>query len=603
MRGNILCRFACRFACTFAAFFCTISPAAAETHWSRMASPHFEMYTTTDERSARDTLRYFEQVRSVFAQAMPKTSAQNAAVRIIAFSSMKEYEPYRMNDFAVAYYHPGADHDSIVMSQTGAETFPIAIHEYVHLVVEHARLKLPPWLNEGLAELYSTLRPLGDKILVGSLIPGRYRALQREKWVPLSIILRAGHDSPYYNEKNKAGSLYNEGWALTHMLVLSPDYRPKFAEFLRLVNDGVDSAEALEKTYRVPISQIETELERYLRGGQFRGMLIPVKLEKIDEEMHEQPADDFEIKLLLAELGDRPGREQEMRAALAQVAAQYPTRPEPHVDLARLDWRQQDRNGARAQFEKAFDLGSRNPQMLWDYGRMEEAADAGKASAAFSELLKQEPDRIDVRLELASAQLRAQKPKEALATLAPIKKIRPDDAPRLFLLLAHADLDAGDRSEARVAAERLKQVAKTDEDRDRAGQLLSFLDRSDGAPQQQARAPSAEPDAPPVIRRRPAPQSEFTETVERSERASFSGNFLELQCSSPTKIVLETAAGKKVLLIDDPTRLVVNGNNGETKELSCGRQKPASVRIEYDSPSTSRPGSDGVARVIHFGEP
>ena len=88
-----------------------------------MTSSNFEMYTTAGERSARDTLRYFEQARSFFTQTMPNLQKESA-VRIVAFSSVKEYEPYRFNDYATAYYHPTADRDYIVMSHTGAKLFP-----------------------------------------------------------------------------------------------------------------------------------------------------------------------------------------------------------------------------------------------------------------------------------------------------------------------------------------------------------------------------------------------------------------------------------------------------------------------------------------------
>jgi hypothetical protein len=144
-------------------------------------------------------------------------------VRIVAFGSKKDYEPYRFNEFASAYYHPGTERDYIVMSETGIDTFPIAVHEYMHLVMRHADLNFAPWMNEGFAELYSTLKPMGDQVLIGSLIPGRVRALREDKWIPLSVILAADRDSPYYNEKARAGSLYNEGWALIHMLSLSKD--------------------------------------------------------------------------------------------------------------------------------------------------------------------------------------------------------------------------------------------------------------------------------------------------------------------------------------------------------------------------------------------
>jgi hypothetical protein len=66
----------------------------------------------------------------------------------------------------------------------------------------------------------------GDKALDGDLIPGRLQALSTEKWVPLQVVLSADHDSPYYNEKNKAGGFYSESWALVHMLSLSREYAP-----------------------------------------------------------------------------------------------------------------------------------------------------------------------------------------------------------------------------------------------------------------------------------------------------------------------------------------------------------------------------------------
>ena len=175
----------------------------------------------------------------------------------------------------------------------------------MHLVVQHAGLKFPPWLNEGLAELYSTLKPHGKDILVGSLIEARYQTLLQDKWVPLALILNAGMDSPYYNEKNKAGSLYNEGWALTHMLALSPEYRVKFPQVMSAISDGTPSADALAQAYGKSLNVIETELRAYLHGGKFQGVLIPAQLVKVDDDLEAQPADEFELKLMLAEIGDR----------------------------------------------------------------------------------------------------------------------------------------------------------------------------------------------------------------------------------------------------------------------------------------------------------
>src|SRR5262249_7639992 len=150
-------------------------------------SADFEMFTTASEGNARETLRNFEQVRDFFHRALGSSAGpeKDQPVYIIAFNSEKEYAPYRFNDFATAYYHPGADRDYIVMSKAGYDLFPVAVHEYVHLVVRHGNLNFPPWLNEGIAELYSTLKPNGGKIMVGDPILGRLQALHNEKWVPL----------------------------------------------------------------------------------------------------------------------------------------------------------------------------------------------------------------------------------------------------------------------------------------------------------------------------------------------------------------------------------------------------------------------------------
>ncbi len=165
----------------------------------------------------------------------------------MVFGSKKEYEQYRPNEFAIAYYTQIAGRDYIVLSGVSDDVFPVAVHEYVHLVVQHSGLILPPWLNEGLSEMYSTLKPEGDKILIGSLIPGRMYELSQHQWVPLTVILSAGRDSPYYSEKNKAGSLYNEGWALTHMLQLQPRIQPGFCSAAAANHQGQASEDSSGK--------------------------------------------------------------------------------------------------------------------------------------------------------------------------------------------------------------------------------------------------------------------------------------------------------------------------------------------------------------------
>jgi tetratricopeptide (TPR) repeat protein len=509
---------------------------AAQTHWIRIRSASFEMYSDAGEKSSQDTLRYFEQVRSFFAQAMGGAPANPALpVRIVAFASKEEFEPYRINEFATSYYKGSSyegtsGRDYIVMSETGAGAFPVIVHEYFHYFANHAHLNLPLWLNEGLAELYSTLKPVGDKIVVGALIPARYQALLRDPWVPLATILRVDRNSPYYNEKAKAGSLYNEGWALTHMLALTPEYRPKFPQLLLAIQNGTPSEQALTQVYGKLLASIEDDLQIYLEGKIFQGEEFAVTLAKPGGDLPVESVSAFDLNLMLADLIDRPGKEEEARKKLENLVREQPQRPEPYVALGSLAVRRGEPDEARKNFEKAFALGSRDPGMLWDLGRLAEQSDAPGSITAFNELLRQQPDRADVRSELAAVQLRVR-----------------------------AQSDSGNR------------VARAEK------------------PASVQLEPPRNTTAPPA------------------ERLSMAGSFVQLDCGGmQAKLVLETTSGKKVFLVEDPSNVRVAGRSTETIDLSCGPQKPAGVRIDYDRPASgrpdiaSRPDMEGVVRLIHF---
>ena len=557
-----------------------------------MQSANFQAYSSAGERDTRDALRYFEQVRDFFLQANKSAPRKPVPVYVVIFGSEKEYLPYRFNDFATAYYFGGADRDYIVLGRTGEQSAQIAVHEYVHLVARHAGLKFPPWLNEGIAELYSTVRMQGDKALVGDLIPGRLQALFSEKWVPLSVILSAGPDSPYYNEKNKAGSLYNEGWGLVHMLQLSPEYVAKFPAFLSTVQSGADSAAALEQVYGKTVSAVEKDLQTYIRGNQFYGRLFPVKLSLSKEKFLATPAPMFDVKLALADLTNRPGKEAATRKTLEDLAGEDPKRPEPWAGLGYLAWRGNHMEDAVEAFGKAYDLGDRNSRFLWDYGRLAERDHPQQAVSALTDLSTLEPERPDVRMELAALHLSARHAAAALGVLAEVKTVTSEEAPRLFTLLANTQIMLGDRAAARVSVARLKESAKTPVDRTGAADLERYLDQADAPlPEMATIAPLERP----RLRRQTLTAEEPPKPAPEIE-----GSFVEFICSDKNlKVVVDTAQGKKSFLIPDPKEIVVVGRAGGKVDLNCGPQTPVHVKLEY-TPSAAGADADGNLKILYF---
>ncbi len=460
-------------------FFLPVS--AAEPRWLRIPSADFEIFSSASEGYTRETLQHFERVRSFFEQAMGRSPAKMDPVRIIVFGSKKEYDPYRPNESAIAYYTQVRGRDYIVLGNPSEEVFPIATHEYCHLVAQHAGLNLPAWLNEGFAEVYSTMKPQGDKVVVGTVIPARLRALAFEKSISLETLLAVDHKSPFYNEKDKTGVFYDESWALTHMLQLSPAYSPKFTSVVEAIRTGTPSGKALETIYGKTLTEIEKDLSRYVRGDSFRGSVFPIKVANETARADVEPAAPFDVKLALLDLTNRPGREDETRQKLEALTGSDPKRPEPYVGLGYLAMRAGQMEDATRYFRKSLELGSRNPTMLWDYGRLSMLASPEDSVHALDLLLSDQPGRMDVRLALAQTHINAKQWRATLDTLRAIRSVSPEYAPVFFRLTAFALLNSGNTKEARAAGLRWLENAGDSADRENAGAFQKHLDSLDAA--------------------------------------------------------------------------------------------------------------------------
>ena len=437
-------------------------PAAAHDPWLKITSADFELYTTAGDRAGRDLVRHFEQVRSFFLQAFGSRLSASRAVRIIAFKNEKEYQPYRPNEFATAFFQPGALHDLIVMSSASSERYPVAVHELTHLMIHQSGMELPPWLNEGLAELYSSLQPVGDKILVGQLIPERLHVLRREPWIPLATLVSVEHSSPFYNEKARAGMFYAESWALVHMLNLDPAYRPQLKSLVAALKD-TDPPAAFAQAYGKPLDEVDAALRAYFSAPTVQAELFDVQLPNSVDAPEIQTKASLPARLALAELlANRRGRTEDARAAYDQLAAKYPGRWEVQEGLAQFAWQQRRLPDAAQHFARAMELGCRNLASFLLYARVlgynnqpnEEAAVLSKAVSFF-------PESDEVKLALGATLVRNGDYGEAAAALVAIKKVgTAEQAYRLFYNLAYAQYRLGDTVHARENSDKARTYTK-----------------------------------------------------------------------------------------------------------------------------------------------
>jgi len=56
--------------------------------------------------------------------------------------------------------------------------------------------------------------------------------------MPFQALVSVAHDSPEYNEKNRAGLFYAQSWLTAHMMLLRNDYRERCPQFAAHISDS-----------------------------------------------------------------------------------------------------------------------------------------------------------------------------------------------------------------------------------------------------------------------------------------------------------------------------------------------------------------------------
>lgn len=569
---------------------------SAAPQWTYASSDHFEVYTTGGESRARQALASFERVHAFFTDYMGLSPAATRPTRLIVFSSEGEFKPYRANAVARAFYQAGADHDYIVLSSLDPDSQRVVVHEYVHLIVRHSNVSYPVWLNEGLAEFFSTIEPEGSKMAVGKVPVDRLLYLNTDaRLLPLARLLAVGRGDPEYNTTAHVGTFYSESWALVHMLMTDPRYRPNTHTFMEAVGNGDDARTVIPSAFGKPIAAIQSDLEGYIRKQTYAYFSTPYTQPKINDKAPVRTADAFEAGLVTANvLAASPAKADEARAAFDALSQQKPQDISLLESRAYFEIRARHEDVARPLLEQAIDLGSTNPATYRDLATRF-SLPLEDSESLLRKAVTLDPADVTLRMYLADAQVRLRKGADALATLAPIKRVGPDDAFRLLELLANAHLLERHLPDALGASRQAMDHARTPEEKQYAARLAQSI--SDYA----ARVAESE-----ALRTGAAAPSGTSSAAPRDTGASVPlppltavGRLKNVICSAP--LILEVAVEGKTLrvAVDDPLKIQVIGTGQVQAELKCGPQD-VPVRVAYEPAADRAHNTVGNVRVLDF---
>jgi len=345
--------------------------AADKDTWTEVRSPNFTVISSVGDKHGRNIADQFETFRAVFAQLFPKIRVDlGKPLIILAVRNEKElkqlipaYWEKKGNVHPAGLFVPGQEKLYVALrtDTEGEYPFSVIYHEYVHALMNLNVDNLPAWLNEGLAEFYAQAYFTNKEITLGR--PSEYHLiyLNQQKLLPLEALLSAGHDSPYYNESNKASVFYAQSWALTHFLLFDKTSRENqwLVKYLTKTANGQPPMEAAEQVFG-DLKLFARKFDNYIRQQVF--LAIKAKPDTvIDEKTFPARAlNEAEAAALVGDFHVHTNRPVEAKAALERALALDPKSALAHESFGVYYLRQQNWEEAARWFEKAVQLDSKS---------------------------------------------------------------------------------------------------------------------------------------------------------------------------------------------------------------------------------------------------
>jgi Flp pilus assembly protein TadD len=556
-----------------------VNSSSLKERWERIGTPDLELYTDAGNTAAREVLNHLQQVREFFLKASPLPLLDQFPVRVVLFKTEEQFAPYKTSEGERAFFLNSPKRDYIVMVDSPGE-YRFAIHEYMHLIVRHSGLRLPLWLNEGWAEVYSTLKPVADGVAVGDLVDTRMKALETGQWLDIDTLTTVDLQSPIYKGKGPIDMFYAESWALAHMLFLAPDYADNFPKFVMAVHRGKTFAESCQAAFGKTSAEVYGDLRKYFDRKKMYGKVFAAQLGKksaLPDVLKEaSKVDQFDLRLVLADLLAATGHRLEAKETYAELSHAEPGRYEVPESLGYLAFIEKDLNAALREFERAFAGGDPDPRMCLQLAVLQEAGRQPTATimASLERALQSKPDYADAILQMGLVRVAAGEYQTGVATLMKVGQIRPQQASQVYSALAYGYLRLGDLARARKDVETARQYTGDANQVKRLDAMLALID-----------ARAASPLGP--------------KPGEKTERAE--GALQRIDCTPGGNRML-LMIGNKLLRFDLPDakaiEFVQKGKNA--LNIACGPQKPVWLTVEYAPSSVVDKATDGVVRRLEY---
>ncbi len=323
---------------------------ARAERWLKVTTPEFTVITSLPEAEAKAWSGEFAQYVAAL-RGMFHFDKKLAPLTIVLFARDRDFEAYRplnpqgkpeeVDGFF--YRHESWSVAGMAGAQQSEQVRRVIFHEGVHWFLSRMERPNPVWLEEGIAEVFSTfnVRKRDKDMEWGLPIENHVALLNRARPIPLAELLNTARADVFGDDTLRTGLVYAESWAFVHFLLFGQHKnmpREALPQFLAGMQGGATQDQAFRTAFGHTYREMDTELDDYMRGGRYyvrRVALVEVPPPAVE------PAPEADVQNALARLAFAARRwEQAATHARATVAA-APDDPRGHEALG-LILKQQD---------------------------------------------------------------------------------------------------------------------------------------------------------------------------------------------------------------------------------------------------------------------
>ncbi|MBL8217159.1 MAG: tetratricopeptide repeat protein [Bryobacterales bacterium] len=565
------------------AVFLTLLRIPADARWWRVEAGPLVVYTDAGEQAGLDLARRLELARRLFSTTLLRG---RPPIPVVAFGlkDTNRFRSLRPTEITKGFYQGAAERDYIVVHlENKGVPARVAFHEYAHLALNHASGPLPPWLEEGFSEVYSTVEERDGKVRLGAPVPEHLRLLARTPLLAASELGAVSKESPVFSQAHQAGIFYAQSWAVAHYLLLDQRNKSGCGGLLAALQAEPAQA-ALQRTCGRSLTEIVAELRPYVSRTMLPVIEFVLPVEPV-AEAKVSPVEDWEGDLAYAELALGAGHPEVAEKVYRKWEKVTPDSAVAATRLGLMALARKREDEALRLFEQAMQMPGTPATAPFEYAMLlrEKGEDRGEVRRHLQRAVDLNPQLAEAQYLLGLMDAADSRHAEAIGRFERALAVLPRQSP-FWRALAESYEAVGEKDQARAAAHRALDAAQTSEDQAMASGLLRQLESGEA----------------PKLKTRPKEETPAGwQNKQGAERVA--GILERIDCLGPSaRIHVRTEGRLRTYWVEKPGEVLLKNASSMTFTFRCGVQQPVAVAIEFEPKVDAERLTSGVITGIEF---